>query len=150
MTNLSNEELHAEVAKAGLRLVPKDHVTELENLTKRIDRLTLESEGSHAASIATKTAVTEMTDDIKPLLQEIRQELRETRQEVRAVVVRVTYLESAKASHAETLTELARDARSHESDITGLHKRIAVVEETLTKNPRTPRRKKSKRKGPRK
>jgi ribosomal protein L1 len=133
---MTNEQIAAEVKKAGLRVVPLDHVTELENLAKRIDGLTLESHESHDAAIETRDGMKQLGEDMKLLL--------EIRGEIGKIWRRVTDLERADAAKTEAL-------KSFETDITGIHKRLVVVEETFTKkSPRIPRaiarRKKGKRK----
>lgn len=131
--DLTNEELRAQVERAGLRLVPKDAL-DIELLDKRLDNLTTEARESHAATLATRGDIKQLVDDMK-LLLEIRGEIgkiwkRVTDLEAAGPTVssRVAYLENAKVAHAETLM-------SHEQDITGLHKRIAIVEEITTKKP---------------
>lgn len=141
MADLSNEELRAEVAKAGLRLATNAD-DELEKLKKRLDIFMNQAVQAFDAALDTRKAQTALGDQLIPLLNDIRSELGAHR-------TRISDLERAKAALEKSDAAIASALTEHEKDITGLHKRLIVVEETLTKKP-AKRRKKSKRKGPRK
>lgn len=126
MKHLTNEQLQAEVAIAGCRLVPADHFTELEVLTKRIDGLARESHASHEAAIATKESMDGLANVVVPLLNDIRHELANIRS-------RVTYLEQTKGAHAATLLELEAKDAEHDGHITDVFRRLVIVEESIKK-----------------
>lgn len=128
-----NRQLQDMVASRGMRLVPIDSVTDVEQIEHRLDILATEATAAFTASKASAEAQKVLGDQIYPLLTEIKAALGD-------VTGRVSYLERAKTAHAESIVSLERAVGScgtqiisQGTQITGIHERLAIVEDLTRK-----------------
>ncbi len=76
-----------------------------------------------------------LSGQVLPLLAELRDIVKQHDEGIRTLSARVAYLEQSKGSHAEVLDKHEAKHGEHSETITGVFKRLTVLEETAIPKP---------------
>jgi chromosome segregation ATPase len=112
---ITNRELQDLVAARGLRLVPRNDITEIEQLGKRLAHFETEMRAAADASKDSHKALTALGAQLLPLFTDLRAELGQHRG-------CITSLEQDRTAHAKRLDD-------HDTKIGALAGQVAAIEQ---------------------